>query len=133
MKHPFFSICSITVFATVAALNDTALSSSRADHFLGGFQNEFKDLMEYDSYSFDGVGMNQEVREVPLEPPHLSRIGFPRPSDPTLTSQGEKTVRVTVRGSRGSQEYEKSFTFCLVTREFGTKKGCLMTSRIVKH
>mmetsp|Transcript_10484 Transcript_10484/g.36211 ORF Transcript_10484/g.36211 Transcript_10484/m.36211 type:complete len:257 (+) Transcript_10484:1399-2169(+) len=76
------------------------------DHFLGGFQNEFKDLMEYDSYSFDGVGMNQE---------------------------GEKTVRVTVRGSRGSQEYEKSFTFCLVTREFGTKKGCLMTSRIVKH
>ncbi|WZN64717.1 hypothetical protein HKI87_10g62740 [Chloropicon roscoffensis] len=76
------------------------------DHFLGGFQNEFKDLMEYDSYSFDDVGMNQE---------------------------GEKTVRVTVRGSRGSQEYEKSFTFCLVTREFGTKKGCLMTSRIVKH
>ena len=133
MKHPFFSICSITVFATVAALNDTALSSSRADHFLGGFQNEFKDLMEYDSYSFDGVGMNQEVREVPREPPHLSRIGFPRPSDPTLTSQGEKTVRVTVRGSRGSQEYKKSFTFCLVTREFGTKKGCLMTSRIVKH
>jgi len=62
--------------------------------------------MEYDSYSFDDVGMNQE---------------------------GEKTVRVTVRGSRGSQEYEKSFTFCLVTREFGTKKGCLMTSRIVKH
>ena len=66
MKHPFFSICSITVFATVAALNDTALSSSRADHFLGGFQNEFKDLMEYDSYSFDDVGMNQEVREVSL-------------------------------------------------------------------
>ena len=86
--------------------------------------------MEYDSYSFDDVGMNQEVREVPREPPHLSRICFPRPSDPTLTSQGEKTVRVTVRGSRGSQEYEKSFTFCLVTREFGTKKGCLMTSRI---
>ena len=68
MKHPFFSICSITVFA------------------------------------------------IPL--PSLRRD----------VSQGEKTVRVTVRGSRGSQEYEKSFTFCLVTREFGTKKGCLMTS-----
>ena len=93
--------------------------------------------MEYDSYSFDDVGMNQEVREVSLyDALSLTltlSLSLSLPSPRRDVSQGEKTVRVTVRGSRGSQEYEKSFTFCLVTREFGTKKGCLMTSRIVKH
>ena len=91
--------------------------------------------MEYDSYSFDDVGMNQEVREVSLyDALSLTlTLSLSLPSLRRDVSQGEKTVRVTERGSRGSQEYEKSFTFCLVTREFGTKKGCLMTSRIVKH
>ncbi|QDZ22304.1 hypothetical protein HOP50_07g48420 [Chloropicon primus] len=76
------------------------------DHFLGGFQNEFPELLGNTGFEITALGESD---------------------------QGEQAVDVVVRGSKANTEFEKKFTFCLTEREFGTKKGCLMTSRIVKH
>mmetsp|Transcript_7398 Transcript_7398/g.13681 ORF Transcript_7398/g.13681 Transcript_7398/m.13681 type:complete len:95 (+) Transcript_7398:494-778(+) len=77
------------------------------DHFLGGFQNEFGDLMDNTGFEISETVMVNEL--------------------------GEQAVDVVVSNVRANVEYEKKFTFCLVRRDFGKKKGCLMTSRIIKH
>ena len=59
--------------------------------------------------------------------------GFEIDSSVGRSDQGEDTVACVVRSTKGSEEQETKYTFCLVEREFGTKKGCLMTSRIIKH
>jgi len=70
-------------------------------------KNEFPELLGYDAYRLVGdAGRNE---------------------------QGEATVDVVVTGSRGASSFEETFTFCLVERDFGRKKGCLMTSRIIRR
>merc|ERR1712216_253081 len=64
----------------------------------GALENEFPELLGYDAYRLVGdAGRNE---------------------------QGEATVDVVVSGSRGASSFEETFTFCLVEREFGRKKGC---------
>jgi hypothetical protein len=75
------------------------------DHFLGGFQNEFPGLIDNKGFTVREAGKSD---------------------------LGEVTVEVVVQCEK-VDSYEQKFTFCLVEREFGTKKGCLMTTRIIKH
>ena len=74
------------------------------DHFLGEFQNAFPEMVENASYRV------------------LS------PDDGGGTSR--PTVRVAVEGGDGAA---CEFTFVLVQRDFGGKKGCWMVESIVKH
>ena len=63
----------------------------------------------------------------------LDHTGFELGAEVMQSELGEQMVDVVVSNAKAGKIFEKRYTFCLVRRSFGTKKGCLMTSRIIKH